>query len=317
VQIQPQKEQTFTFSIDSAPLLINFDYRGTLIKELEFDKTTEALVYQLNRDDDVLGRVWALNQLSGRINSEATADTQKQQIVTEIAKVVIADKFWGLRLEAATALGKIKDSGSRDALIAATRDPNARVRARAITSLATSKDPSLASLYQQFFNDQSYGVIRAAASALGETKSAAAYDALNRLLEASSWRDNIKSSALSGLRTLQDKRALDTAFRYAEKGNLPPVRAAALRLLGSIGKDNPRAFSVISDTLTKAFDTGDFALGVASAEALVGLGDPRGLAVFEQVKQSASSNPQVIEMITGFRDRLQKATTGPAGTAKP
>jgi aminopeptidase N len=308
-QILPQKEQTFTFPVDSAPLLVNFDYRGTLIKEVQFEKGTEALVYQLNRDDDVLGRIWALNQLSVRINKETTAEADKKQIAFELAKTVTGDKFWGVRLEAATALANVKDSSSRDALVAATKDPNARVRARAITSLGSSKDPSLASLYQQLFNDPSYAVIRAAASALGDTKSAVAYDALTKLLETPSWRDNIKASALAGLRALQDKRAADVAFRYAEIGNLPQVRAAALRLLGSVGKDNPKTFSVISDTLTRAFDRGDFQLGVASAEALIGLGDHRGLAVFDQLRQSASGSQQMVDMITGFRERLQKATS--------
>jgi aminopeptidase N len=319
VQILPQKEQTFTFSIDEVPLLVNFDYRGTLIKEVQFDKTTEALVYQLNRDDDVLGRIWALNQLSGRINNEATADDQKKQMATQLAKAVTSDKFWGVRLEAASALASVKDPSSRDALVAATRDPNARVRARAITSLGSSKEPALAGLYEQFLNDQSYAVIRAAASALGDTKSPAAYDALTKLLDVPSWRDNIKASALSGLRELQDKRAADIALRYSEKGNLSQVRAAALRLLGSVGKDNPKAFELISDTLTKAFERGDFQLGVASAEALIGLGDPRGLAVFDQIRQSASGNQQVMDMITGFRERLQKTTTdaGNPVTAKP
>ena len=317
VQILPQKEQSFSFSTDSAPLLVNFDYRGTLIKELQFDKTTEELVYQLKKDDDVLGRVWALKQLSERVKNAAVAE--KQQVASELASAVTRDKFWGVRLEAATALANVLDSGGRDALIAASRDSNARVRARAINSLASSKDPSLANLYRQFLNDQSYGVIRAAASALGETKTPEAYDVLTKLLEVPSWRDNIRVSALSGLRALQDKRALEIAFRYAEKGNLPPVRAAALRLLGSVGKDNPRAFSVISDTLTRAFDTGDFSLGVASAEALIGLGDPRGLAVLDRIRQSASTNPRMIEMLTGFRDRLQKVTTEAAspGTPKP
>jgi aminopeptidase N len=319
VQILPQKEQSFTFSSDEAPLLVNFDYRGTLIKEVQFVKTTEALVYQLNSDDDVLGRVWALNQLSGRVNDAATPDAQKKPIAIQLAKAVTGDKFWGVRLEAATALANVKDPGSRDALVAATRDPNARVRARAITSLGSSKDPALASLYEQFLNDQSYGVIRVAASALGETKSPAAFDALTKLLEIPSWRDNIKASALSGLRALQDKRAADIALRYSEGGNLPQVRAAALRLLGSVGKDNPKAFDVISGTLSRAFERGDFQLGVASAEALIGLGDPRGLAVFDQIRQSASSNEQVVDMITGFRERLQKVTSDAVNppTVKP
>jgi HEAT repeat protein len=111
-----------------------------------------------------LGRwfVWALNQLSSRINNEATTDGQKKQIATQLAKAVTGDKLCGVRLEAATALANVKDPSGRDALVAATKDPNARVRARAITSLGSSKDPALASLYQQFLSDQSYAVIRAA-----------------------------------------------------------------------------------------------------------------------------------------------------------
>jgi aminopeptidase N len=312
VQILPQKEQSFTFSADSTPLLVNFDYRGTLIKELQFDKATGALEYQLNRDTDVLGRIWALQQLSLRMNMEASTEAEKKQITSEIGKALVGDKFWGVRLEAAIALANSKDSGSRDALISATKDPTARVRARAVTSLASTKDSSLAGLYQQFLNDPSYAVVRAAASALGETKSPVAYEALTKLLEVSSWRDNIKASALFGLRALQDKRSSDMAFRYAERGNLPQVRAAALRLLGSIGKDNPKSFNLISQTLSKAFERGDMTLGLASAEALVALGDPRGLAAFEQVRQSTSTNQQVVDMITGFRDRLQKAAVGAA-----
>src|SRR3989442_7218910 len=216
VRIQPQKEQSFAFSTDSTPLLVNFDYRGTLIKELQFDKTTEDLVYQLKRDDDVLGRVWALKQLSERVKNAATA--QKEQVTSELANTVLRDKFWGVRLEAATALANVIDSSGRDALIAATRDSDARVRARAITSLASSKDPSLANLYRQFFNDQSYGVIRAAASALGETKTPEAYEGLTKLLEVSSWRDKIKRAAFSGLPAVQEKRRVDITFPYAGKG---------------------------------------------------------------------------------------------------
>ena len=63
VQIQAKEEQTFTFQVDSAPLLVNFDYGSTLIKELRFEKSTEQLSYQLAHDQDVLGRVWALQQL--------------------------------------------------------------------------------------------------------------------------------------------------------------------------------------------------------------------------------------------------------------
>ncbi len=111
VQVLPKKEQEFTLKVDSKPLLVNFDYRGTLIKEVEFDKTTDELAYQLNRDEDVLGRVWALSQLVARRRVATTSDIEKERITAELASALTRDKFWGVRLDAATALANAKDPG--------------------------------------------------------------------------------------------------------------------------------------------------------------------------------------------------------------
>ena len=316
VQILPKKEQSFTLAVDSKPLLVNFDYRGTLIKEVLFDKTTEDLAYQLTRDEDVLGRVWALGQLASRVTAPTIPEIEKQRIAGDIANAVTRDKFWGVRVDAATALANVKDPRARAALVAATRDPNARVRARAVTSLASSKDPSLASFYEKLLSDASYAVIKAAALALGETQPPGSYEALTKLLNIPSWRDNIKISALSGLAALRDKRALGVAFRYAEKGNQAQVRAAALRLLGRIGGDDPKAFTIISDTATKAFANGDYSLATAAGEALVSLGDPRGLAVLEQIGQDASVTPRLKEQVTQYQEQLRKVVAG-AGSPGP
>jgi HEAT repeat protein len=62
-------------------------------------------------------------------------------------------------------------------------------------------------------------VIRASASALGQTKSAAAYDALVKLLDQPSWRDTIRASGLNGLAALGDKRALELGIKYYVAGN--------------------------------------------------------------------------------------------------
>lgn len=317
VQILPKKEQSFTLAVDSKPLLVNFDYRGTLIKEVLFDKTTDDLAYQLTRDEDVLGRVWALGQLASRVTAVTTSEIEKQRIATELENAVTRDKFWGVRLDAATALANVKDPSARTALVAAARDPNARVRARAVTSLASSKDPSLASLYEKLLSDPSYAVIKAAALAFGETQTPGAYEALAKLLNIPSWRDNIKISALSGLAGLRDKRALDVAFRYAEKGNPPQIRGTALRLLGKIGADDPRVFTLIADTATKAFAIGDFNLATAAGEALVSLGDPRGLEVLEQVSHDASVTPRLKEQVSQYQEQLRKLVAGAVSPGTP
>jgi aminopeptidase N len=313
VQILPKKQQSFLLPVDSKPLLVNFDYHGTLIKELEFAKTVEELSYQMTRDKDVLGRSWALRQLQTRVTATTTTETEKQRIVLELSNAVTRDKFWGVRVDAATALAEVRPSYARNALIAATSDADARVRARAVASLAVSKDASLTSLYLKLLSDQSYAVIKAASVALGATHSAGAYEALVKLLDVPSWRDNIRTSALAGLGELRDRRSLDIAFRYAERGNPTQVRAAALRLLGRVGGDNPRAFSLISDTAARAFASGDTTLATAAGEALVSLGSPKGLAILEEISHNGAITEKLQAYLNEYKELLRKAVAGAAG----
>ena len=302
VQIAPKEEQSFKFAVDADPLLVGFDYNGTLIKEVTFDKTTAQLVYQLREDKDVLGRIWALSQLTARMKDEKAA-ADRDTIRKALAAAATSDQFWGARVEAVAALSGTKEA--KDALLAATKDKDARVRARAVASLAATKDETLASLYTQLINDPSYGVIRAAAVALGQTKRADAFDALTQLIDQPSWRDTIRVSGLSGLTALGDKRALELAIKYAVPPNRSEVRAAGLGLIGAVGKDDPRSLATITAALNAGLDTQSFQLVGSSANALVSLGDERGLGVFDEALKKAGPASQFKATLTNAQQRLK------------
>ena len=317
VNIEAREEQSFDFAADSEPLLVNFDYGNTIIKQVEFNKPTGELLYQAARDRDVMGRMWALAQLTARVQNETTAVPDRDKITSQLADVLTKDKFWGMRLEAATAL-TAKGEIARRALISATSDPNARVRARVLTSLGASRDPELAKIYLKFLDDQSYATIRAAALALGGTKSPEAYGALTKLLGVKSWRDTIKVSALNGLTALGDKRALDVALRFSEKTNPSPVRAAALKLVGAVGKDDARAFVALSESLNDAFTRSDLAISSAAAEGLATLGDDRGIAIFEDLLKKSEGSSQIRTVVTQMQESLRRNALGPkTGAAHP
>lgn len=303
LQIEAKEEQTFTLTVDSEPLLVNFDYGDALIKELIFNKTTGQLLYQVAKDKDVLGRIWALQQLAARMNDTKTSSSDRQSIVKAIADAATTDPFWGMRLEAVTSLSGGK--GAKEALLTATKDKNARVRARAVSVLSQIKDPDLAIVYQELLNDPSYAVIRAAAVAFGETKNPSAFNVLTKLSEIPSWRDNIRASALNGLEALGDKRAAELGFKYLAEGNPDGVRASAIGLIGATGKDDPRTFGVITATFNEGFEQRNFSLLFGAADALVTLGDARGLAVFQEMNQKAASFPQIINGLSGFEGRLR------------
>ena len=299
VMIELKEEQSFKFQVDSEPQLVSFDYGNTLIKELHFQKPTAALIYQLSHDEDVMGRMWALGQLSERRKDKTTAESEKELILKAVSTAVGEDKFWGMRVE---AIAVVQDGGDavKSTLVAATKDQNARVRVRAVQALGTRKDPALASMYQQLLNDESYRVIRVAAEALGQTKSESAYNPLMKLVETSSWRDNISTAGFAGLAALGDKRALDVALKYSAAGNSAQIRAASISILATLGKNDPRVFPIISETLLKSASPYNATLFEASARALVELGDQRGLEVLEQAGQKVS--------IERVKSRLQQLT---------
>jgi len=64
----------------------------------------------------------------------------------------------------------------------------------------------------------------------------------------------------------------------------------------------------------KAFAIGDYSLATAAGEALVSLGDPRGLAVLEQISQDGLVTPRLKEQVTQYQEQLRKVV---AGTASP
>jgi len=311
-QIQPKEEQTLTFQVDSAPLLVNFDYGGTLIKELHFEKPADQLSYQLAHDDDVLGRVWALQQLGEKLKNQATASTDKQQIESLLAAALANDKFWGVRQEAALALNNPRGDAARAALIAATRDTKSRVRVSAIRALSSSKDTSLSTVYLQALNDQNYAVISEAARALGQTKSADAYAGLLKLIDAQSWHDDIRASGLTGLAVLGDKRALEVGYKYIALGNQPAVRAAALSLVAAVGKDDPRTIPLVSDQLKQALEKGSFTRVRAAVDALLALRDPRAVDVLEGLGKGQTGNSQLRAFLMQTAQRLRTSPNPPA-----
>jgi HEAT repeat protein len=144
------------------------------------------------------------------------------------------------------------------------------------------------------------------------TKSPATYDALVKLIDQPSWHDNIRASALAGLGAAGDKRAMELGFRYVTPGNPAPVRAAALTLIGSTGKDDPRAFPLISEMLKQGADKGNFGQIAAASEALTQLGDPRAIPIFEELTKKFSNIPQAQPFFAQFIMRLKQGGQSPA-----
>ncbi len=287
VNIEAKAENVFTFSVDSKPLLVDFDNEGTLIKELTFEKSTDDLIYQMTKDSDVLGRLWAMNQLKARMTIEA----EKAKITAAILSRITSDPFWGIRRDSINIFAPAQnnrppqaveippvnfDEATKQALLSASKDKNSKVRANAFRALGLAKDEKMADLFLAAFNDQSYSVIDSAAIALAQTKSAKTFDALTKLNGQKSWKNRIRNSATKAFAALGDKRG----------------------------------FPLVLENFKDALENNQIQSVFDGLRAMVQFADPRGQEAFDLAKKKFADNSQflgaVMQRETLFQAALKK-----------
>ncbi|MGI8469088.1 MAG: M1 family aminopeptidase [Pyrinomonadaceae bacterium] len=323
VWIKPQAENVFTFDAPVEPKIVNFDYESTLLKELKFDKPTDELIYQLQNDKDVLGRRWAMGELTAKVKS---APADKEKILAAFRMAAENDKLY---LNRRAALAQIRslvappqmsplaeppaltlDAATVATLQKLTKDGNSLVRADAISLLGATKNAAYADLYLTALNDPSYTVIDYAAGALGETKSPQAYDALLKLANTPSWKGRIQMAGLGGLAALNDKRAFDVGYKIANDTTQPmSVRSAALEIVGATGKGDARAYPLIFDAFKKNLDANNFRGIFNGLQAIIKLGDPRGQEAFDLMKAKFKNQPNILGFVAQLESQF-KASVG-------
>jgi aminopeptidase N len=290
------REKEFTFQIDSKPLIVNFDRGNYLIKRTKFNRGDDELAYQLLHDQDVMGRVQAAIALRSH-NSGAA--------VKALADAVAHDRFWGVRLQAVKSLSELKTDAARSALIDASKDSDPLVRREAVQGLGALKDPALADLFINLINtDESYFVVSYAASALGQSGSPKAFDALAAAMKMDSWDETIRVGVLRGLTWLKDPRALDIAFKFSSSENHGALRMAAFPLLAVFGKGNDRAFQILKTALTERSQQ----IRLAAVQSLGAIGDARALPLLEELSKSPELPPQGRQAIAIAIGQIKLAT---------
>jgi len=315
VWIKPQAENTFTFDVAGKPKLVNFDYQSTLIKELKFDKPVDDLLYQMQNDQDVLGRSWAMGEL---VKTAGGADGNG--IKKAILNMAEKDTFRHNREDALAAYrglvvpddakGAVKlDDATVQALLRIAKDKEAPIRTAAISFLGVTRDQKYADMYLAVLNDasQSYGVMDEAAAALGKTKSPKAYDALIKLTDTPSWHNRIAAAGMGGLAELGDKKAFDVAYKVAtDKTRDKRFRAAALLVVGATGKGDARAYPLISEAFRKALASSDFqSLFGSLMDAIIKLADPRGQEDFDILKARFKNSQFILGKEAEFKKALE------------
>lgn len=327
ILIEPKEVNTYTFDIKSKPRYVNVDYESAWIKEMDFKKSQAELIAQLQNSKDVLAKVFAMNKLSTIANDGTTTNETKSIIKREFRKVILNKQYWwrtriialwqlqGLIPSSLSNQGIELESKTTDMLLKLIGEEKSWLKSNAINVLGMTRNPKYASIYIEALDDYSDRVVNMAAVALGKTKDVKAFDALMKLPNKPSWKNQSLISALYGLKELQDPRAYDIAIKSLTNSDKPhwnlgtPVwdhRLAAAGTLVALGKAN-KGYPIILNQFKDAMKEGNMNDIFYNVLQVVILADSRGQEVFELLKEKFNTNENVMKAVANLETRFTNA----------
>ena len=235
-----QQEQSFFFPLEKQPDYISFDVGNAILKTVELDYPLPELKSQLEYDPDPVSRIYAAESLAKKGGLEA---------LKALGKALTDDPFWGVRVEVAQQITKVKLDHNFNVLIIGLQDKDARVRKAIVEGLGNIK--TYAS-YEQIkeivqLGDESYNVEATAIRVLGGMSSidydddelqAEIWDLLQDVLKnRGGWNEVVRCGAIAALAQLRNHPLTVPILNdYTEMREPQPLRLAAIRGLGEISK---------------------------------------------------------------------------------
>lgn len=269
-------EEQFVFPLPWKPDLCRFDPYGWVLKELEWDKSVGELRLQLRDDDSILGRAWAAAELGKKGGAEATA---------ALEAAVMGDRWWGVQAAAARALGEVRTTAARDALLRclAVRQPRARRAVVAALGEFRGDEAVFEALQKYARRDQSWFVEAEACRSLGKLRLPAAFDAIAAQFDRPSFRQVVRVGCIDGLVELRDERGFELLRRAARYGEPFQARPPAVGALARLGEFFPERKKVLGEEIAAFLDDPDFRVRIAAANALKTLKDESQIPALERM----------------------------------
>jgi aminopeptidase N len=210
-------------NLKAPPRSIRWDKGNWILDVTDFPRSTAMMRYQLVNDDDVLGRIEAVDVLAERPADRVALDA--------LIRATRNDKFWGVRARAVSAVGAWASDATRatiapmrmvrEALLVATRDPDARVRQEAAVALgqvAVSGKPALdvvIRLRELARADTSLYVRGAALASDIRLEKNSALPLAKQLMAQEVWNNVIRTPALNALKEIDTPEARQLVEQYA------------------------------------------------------------------------------------------------------
>jgi aminopeptidase N len=278
------KAEDFYVPLPEAPELVRIDPELTVLAKISFTPPGAMLDRQLTETNDVMGRLLAAEQMSGR-----------KEAIAKLKHALNHDSFHGVRLAAVRSLRAISTDESTAALQDSLKQSDARVRRDIVSALTAPYRESSYEAARKILQEEKNPDIQAIAlGALGPYQKPDVSEILLRFLKSTSYRNHLADTAIGAMRA-QDQASyiapLMEVLKEKEAAFETSSYGRGLTTLGWLARQEDKK-DVVRDFLMARLDHPKKRVQQAAINALGTLGDTKALAALERIASGPKENPE-------------------------
>ncbi|HEY0456844.1 MAG TPA: M1 family aminopeptidase [Verrucomicrobiae bacterium] len=264
----------FYFALPDAPRTVRIDPEFVVLANISFNPPANLLNAQLEDSQDMLGRLIAVEQMSG-----------KRESLDKLKKVLQNDSFYGVRMAAAQSIRAIQSDEALAALLDSTKQPDARVRRQVAGDIAGFyREAAFAGLQKLLPAEKNPDIGAVYIQGLGAYHKPEVQENLVHYLNSDSYKNHLADAAILAIRAQDESSYIQPLMDCLAKNEQKFTSrgfAAALDTLGWLGRNEEKK-DAVREFLVNRVNHKKQAVQLAVINALGNLGDARAVAVLEK-----------------------------------
>jgi len=279
-----EKAEDFYVPLAEAPELVRIDPNQTVLAKISFTPPGAMLNAQLADKSDMLGRLQAVEQMSG-----------KKESLAKLKEVLNNDSFYGVRLAAAQGIRAMQTDEALEALIASTKQSDARVRRQVVSGITSFYRETSYAATQKILKDEKNPDIRAVAlTSLGAYQKPEVREELLKALSSTSYRNNLADAAIGAIRGQDDASYIAPLLDVLQKKEADFTSGgfgSGLSTLAFLARDEETKDTVREFLLSKV-NSSKRRVQQAAINGLGTLGDAKAIAALEKFTSASKESPE-------------------------
>ena len=270
------RRETIHVPLPARPRYVALDPEHDVLKQMEFPRSHEELMFGLSRSPFSLERIRCARELATRGD---------ERVIAALLRALKRDHFWGVRVATAVSLGEIgrKVSGLAERIAPLGAGQHTRVRRAILWALAWIGDePAYRRLKRSIAAETSSFNVGVALLGIARMGRPGAFEALQAELGRESHRDMLRFLIFDGMVMLKDRRAIPIFLDHTQLRFRNEAREAATKALGKLGMMEDRVEARLIELLRDHW----FRVRSGAAGSLQKLKSPRAESAIQDALQN-------------------------------